>query len=97
MELRFMALSIAGVLFLLSLQSFNALLYPMASYTGIVDISTLNQNIYTYYTSTNPLNHNYVLGTVIFSAMLCLYTIFLPSKYDPMTYFRKKKSREDNG
>ena len=94
MELRFLALSVAGALFLLSLLSFNAFLYPLASYTGLVDLTTLNHNVYLYYTSTTPLYHNYVLGFTIFSAMACLYTIFLPSRYDPFAYIGKKLNWE---
>ncbi|HEY3419532.1 MAG TPA: glycosyltransferase 87 family protein [Methanomassiliicoccales archaeon] len=96
MELRFMVLSIIGALFLFSLQSFYALLYPLASYIGLVDIATLNQNIFLYYNSTNPLSHNYVLGIVVFSAMFCLYTIFLPPKFDPMTYLLRKRTTEES-
>ena len=92
MELRLMALSIAGVLFLISLLSFYALLYPLASYTGLVGVSTLNSSIVMYFNSTYPLHHNYVLGTVIISATLLLYSIFLPSKYDPLTYLRRTNS-----
>ena len=89
-ELLFILLSILGVLFLLSLQSFNAFFYPLASFTNIVDISTLNHNIYQYYTSTSPLSHNYILGAVIFSAVICLCTIFLPEKYDPIGYLVRR-------
>jgi hypothetical protein len=89
MELRFMALSIAGVIFLFSLQSFYALLYPLASFTSLVDISTLNQNIILYYTSTDPLHHTAILGVAIYSAMIFIYTMFLPSRYDPVAYLQK--------
>jgi len=95
MELRFMALSVIGVLFLLSLQSFYALLYPAASFTGWFDISTLNANIFTYYNSNSLLNHVDVLSTVIFSGMIILFTVFLPSRYDLLTYIRRKKARRE--
>ncbi len=88
-------LTIAGALFLVSILSFNAFLYPMASYTGLIDVGTLNQNIMLYYTSADPLSHTYVLGLVIFTGMVLLLTTFLPEKYDPMNYLRSRKKPEE--
>jgi Gpi18-like mannosyltransferase len=96
MEWRFIALSITGALFLLSLQSYSALLYPLASFTNIVPISSLNNDIYQYFTATRFLPHTYVLGLAIFSAMISLVTIFLPSRYDPFGCLRKTDTREEN-
>jgi hypothetical protein len=94
-ELRFMAISILGSLFLISILSFNAFLYPLATFTGIVDVSTLNQNILQYYTSHSSLYHDYVLGMAIFSTTIFLYTIFLPRKYDPLDYLSRRFLRGD--
>lgn len=89
MEWRFAALSVLGVLFLSSLQSFYALFYPLASYVGLVEIETLNSNIVLYYNSADPLSHIFILSAVIFSATLFLYSIFLPAKYDPLSYLTR--------
>jgi hypothetical protein len=95
MEMRMAGLTITGALFLVSILSFNAFLYPLASYTGLIDVGTLNQNIMLYYTSADPLPHTYVLGLVIFTGMVLLLTTFLPEKYDPMNYLRTRKKPEE--
>ena len=94
MEIKFISLSIIGVLFLFSLQSFYALFYPLAVYTGLADISTLNNNISLFFTSNSLVNHDTILGIVIFAALMVLLTTLLPARYDPIQWVQGRTRKE---
>lgn len=94
MEMRFIGLSIVGVLFLLSLLSFYALLYPLAVYTGLMDIGVLNNNIYLFYTTSSSIPHTFILGVVSSSALALLLSTFLPKRYDPLQWIKGLSLKE---
>lgn len=83
-EVKMALLSIAGVVFWLSLQSYLAFLYPLAVYTGIVPVGTIDQVVLDYYLNVHGLSSE---GTRIIPALMgviALVTALLPQRIDPL-------------
>jgi hypothetical protein len=95
MERKIFLLTILGLLYLIGLQSFDALLYPTAVYTPLLDPSSLSDSIIRYFTAYDYLARNLLLLTITAVGVLTLITIYLPEKYDPieMAYAKLKEWR----
>lgn len=83
-ELKMALMSIAGVVFWLGLQSYLAFFYPLATYTGIVPVGTINNVVVDYYLSPHGLGSE---GTRIIPTLLgviAMVTALLPQQIDPL-------------
>ncbi|MDW5561791.1 MAG: hypothetical protein SA339_01085 [Methanomassiliicoccus sp.] len=83
-EMKLMLMSIAGVVFWLSLQSYLAFLYPLATYTGIIPVGTVNQTVVDYYLSVHGVSSegSRIIPTAI--GVIAMATALLPEQIDPL-------------
>lgn len=88
-------LTVLGLLFLIGLQSFSAVLYPTAVYTPLLDPSALSSSIIDFFTAFDYWARNLILLSITAVGVFTLVTIYLPEKYDPLelAYLRIRKWR----
>lgn len=83
-EMKMALMTIAGVVFWLSLQSYLAFLYPLATYTGIVPVGTVNQTVVDYYLNVNGLSSEGTRIIPTIMGVLAMVTALLPQRVDPL-------------
>jgi Gpi18-like mannosyltransferase len=90
MPLKFAILTVVGLLFYFSLQSFEAFCYPLASFTGIGSVEEMSSHIADFYDGGGMLNRHWLIAAVGGVGALALLTIVLPRKYDPLDWMSRK-------
>jgi hypothetical protein len=77
-------ISVAGVVFWLSLQSPLAFLYPLAVFTGVVPVELINQVSVDYYLSIHGLSSEGVRIIPTLIGVGALLTALIPERIDPL-------------
>jgi hypothetical protein len=77
-------ISIAGVVFWLSLESYLAFVYPLAVFTGAVPVGMINQVTVDYYLSINGLGSEGARLIPTLLGVVALITALLPERIDPI-------------
>jgi len=92
-EVKMALLSIAGVVFWLGLQSYLAFLYPLATFTGIVPVGTIDQTVVDYYLSTSVLGSEGARIVPALMGVTALVTALLPPRIDPLYRLQERLRR----
>jgi hypothetical protein len=92
-EMKFALLSIVGVVFWLSLQSYMAFLYPLGVFTGLIPVETINRTVLDYYLNTNGLSSEGTRLIPVFIGVLTLFSALVPEDFDPIYWLQRRYRR----
>jgi hypothetical protein len=82
MERKVFLLTILGILYLVGLQSIEAVMYPAAVYTPLMDPSSLSESIMRFFNS--GIDRGIFLLPITALGVVTIGSVFLPERYDPL-------------
>jgi len=98
MERKVFLLTILGILYMIGIQSIEAVLYPTAVYTSLLDPSALSDSIIRFFTSGGISRAAWLLPITALG-VVTLASVFLPERYDPLelvhSRFKNWRSRDE--